>query len=578
MGGYRLGQTGPVRSASFLLLAGVLGLSACGGRGAVGDPCTANKDCSGGLGCGADPFPGGYCTVDCSAQSCPSGVCTPIAGASLCLKACTSGSDCRDGYQCWMGACTLPCAGDGDCGTGAQCLDGACTPFSGAPLGAACAVSTDCSSRVCLNGACAEGCTRDLGCPDGQTCTLNASASTLEPTCVPRRATAAPGAACASDADCDRGSCQLGLCVELCVTNPDCPSGMTCNQLVAPLASGATPGYQGCLPTTGTIAVEADSFGSLPVPQTAQSMTIYARLQPFDFNNVVGVLALSDPAGQMVYTQPTSIDAFYALPVRYQPAESSSAMLVPNSPAVAMAPGAWPFTVGSEKLAAIAHTTLYFKLAPEPIASGTVDLNFYLTDLSGSCAPLTVASAPGQLAQVVTELKQIYGQVNVNIGNVTWHGANGAMNTVQIQAQDNQPMFPDLDNVLQAATANQPTTAGLDVVLLRSITSNSTAGQILGVAGGIPGSPVLGTPHSGAVVSIAAYCSSADLLAATIAHEVGHTLGLFHNVEQDGHTDPLTDTKADGNNNLMYWLEGDTSNHHLSLEQGQVLRNDPKVH
>lgn len=424
-----------------------------------------------------------------------------------------------------------------------------------------------------------QSCTRDSGCPDGQTCTLNASASAIEPSCVARRGTGAPGAACTQDADCNRGSCQLGLCVELCVTNPDCASGMSCNQMVAPLANGATPAYQGCLPTSGTIVVPADDFSAVPVPSSAQSFSVYTRLDPFNFNEVVGVLSLSDPSGQMVYTQPASVDAFYALPVRYQPAESASTMLVPNSPQVKMAEGAWPITVGASRVTDLFHTTIYFKLAPGPITSGTVDLNFYLTDLSGSCLPLTVQTAAGQLTQVVNELKQIYGQVNVNLGDVTFHDANGAANTVRIQEQTSQPMYPDLDDVLQAATANQPTTPGMDVVLLRSISSQGAAGQILGVAGGIPGSPVLGTPHSGAVVSIAAYCGGGqDLLAATIAHEVGHTLGLFHSQEQDGHTDPLTDTHADGQDNLMYWLEGDTTNHHLSLQQGQVLRDDPKVH
>ena len=60
-----------------------------------------------------------------------------------------------------------------------------------------------------------------------------------------------------------------------------------------------------------------------------------------------------------------------------------------------------------------------------------------------------------------------------------------------------------LDDVLLAATSNQNTTVGLDVVLVRAIVNaqNQDVG-ILGIAGGIPSSPVLGTPHSGSIVRI----------------------------------------------------------------------------
>ena len=85
---------------------------------------------------------------------------------------------------------------------------------------------------------------------------------------------------------------------------------------------------------------------------------------------------------------------------------------------------------------------------------------------------------------------------------------------------------------------------------------------------------MLGTPHSGAVVSIANDCGQ-SLLGPVAAHELGHTLGLFHSVEQQGQHDPLSDTSVDGSSNLMFWEEN--SGRHLSPQQGQVLRNDPKV-
>ncbi|HZS36787.1 MAG TPA: hypothetical protein VFF06_08175, partial [Polyangia bacterium] len=142
------------------------------------------------------------------------------------------------------------------------------------------------------------------------------------------------------------------------------------------------------------------------------------------------------------------------------------------------------------------------------------------------------------------------------------------------------PQLPDLDNTLQAATSGTTNPVGFDVVLIRTITDqNGAASNILGIAGGIPASPVLGTPHSGVVVSIESMCAnrggSSALLGTTMGHELGHSVGLFHSQEQDGNTDPLTDTAVDGQTNLMYWLE--SSGQHLSVQQGQVIRDDPKV-
>jgi hypothetical protein len=83
----------------------------------VGAPCTeASQGGTGGecgsdpgrlcLGSAADPYPDGYCTLDCSAQDghlCPIGSsCMRLNGEGpYCLVACSSGTDCRStGYTC----------------------------------------------------------------------------------------------------------------------------------------------------------------------------------------------------------------------------------------------------------------------------------------------------------------------------------------------------------------------------------------------------------------------------------------------------------------------------------------------
>jgi hypothetical protein len=568
------------------LLVGLLMLAAgCSAGRPVGAACGSNADCEAPLACA--PFSGGYCTRDCSSAPCGKGAqCTPLAGAHLCTRECVTPSDCRAGYQCSGGACIPACLSDPDCPLGMQCQSGACAPYPGAPVGHACVGDGDCSTHLCLFSVCARPCASDAGCGDGQTCALNPTDATggsgptsrVVPACIARRGGAAPGAACKLDDNCDRGTCQLGMCVELCTTAADCSApGMSCATLVALVDDQSAPSFRACLPSRATLELDG-SGGQLPVPSTAQSFSFYVQAPGFDFTNVVGVLKLTDGSGTTLYDQPMNNTDYLALPVRYQPAESASTMLVPNSPTrVSLKTGLYQFSTGSSLLSDTT-TSVYLKLADAPVTTGTVGLNIYLTDLSGACQPVTLADAlAGVLDPAIAQLKNIFAQVGVTISTVKWSSTTAA-NTIRVVTDPTSTMMlPDLDNLLQQATANSGNAVGLDLVVLRSITDpNGARTGVLGIAGGIPGSPVLGTPHSGAAVSIEALCLQGQTtFGVTAAHELGHTLGLFHSIEQNGDHDPLTDTANDGQQNLMYWLE--SSGTHLSPQQGQVIRGDPKV-
>jgi hypothetical protein len=553
----------------------------CGPKGnllGVGSACTGEKDCVKGLACSKDPFPGGYCTADCSTNACADDqVCGLVQEMSACLKPCESRADCRDEYQCFNGACTIACADDPECGTGFHCVSGQCEPYDGAKLGEPCANDMACASRLCLGGKCALSCSRDQVCGTTETCSLNPTVDAIKPACIARRSAGVPGAACTLDTQCDRGNCQLGVCVELCNTTQDCHgAGMTCANMVIPLDSTA-PTFKGCLPRTGTLEVNGDE-GALPLPSNAQTFSIYSRLNNFDYTTLVGVVELTDPMSGLVYKQPSTPAEFFSLPVRYEPGTSTATMLVPNSPVVSLMPGVYNFVVSTSKTRT-KTTRVYIKLGDAPITTGKVSLNFYVTDLSGSsCKPsgqtVTAANGAALLASEINQIKSIFGQAGITITDVNFKSTTAA-NVVHRESMGMQPS--DLDDLLLAATSNQGTTVGFDVVLVRAILNaqNQDVG-ILGIAGGIPSSPVLGTPHSGSIVRIDTQC--AGFFAETAAHELGHTLGLFHNVEQSNDTDALPDTPSAGQaaqQNLMYWQEnlGMT----LTAQQAQVIRNDVKV-
>lgn len=108
-------------SVHLIALGALLGALAVGCTPKIGDKCTISTDCSatGGRLCDITE-PGGYCTVfNCEPDGCPDNAgcinfgaelslvngCTASQGnspyqRSFCLAACSSDSDCREGYSC----------------------------------------------------------------------------------------------------------------------------------------------------------------------------------------------------------------------------------------------------------------------------------------------------------------------------------------------------------------------------------------------------------------------------------------------------------------------------------------------
>lgn len=98
--------------------------------GRAGSACASDSDCGGAaMSCntslGSTPAPGGYCSVACAVSEdcgkggvCINGISIVTIASGRCLKACTSASECREGYEC------APFGGPSSGG------DGACTVVS----------------------------------------------------------------------------------------------------------------------------------------------------------------------------------------------------------------------------------------------------------------------------------------------------------------------------------------------------------------------------------------------------------------------------------------------------------------
>jgi hypothetical protein len=182
---------------------------------AVGQACAFDSDCRGHL-----------CIAGTCADHCHNGVKdvdeSDIDCGSSC-GGCPDGKQCGNNGDCATDACNLTthvcvehctdgrrdyAEGDVDCG--GKCPNACAT-------GMRCFVDTDCQNGPCLGGRCFAYCAdfrkdqneTDIDCGGG--------------TCAPCTA----GSACLVASDCASGQCTSGRCA--CVTDADCPAGVSCS-------------------------------------------------------------------------------------------------------------------------------------------------------------------------------------------------------------------------------------------------------------------------------------------------------------------------------------------------------------
>jgi hypothetical protein len=606
-----------------------------------GSPCAGAGDCVGGLGC-ADIITDGLCTAVCTDAACPGeGLCEDLFGTRLCLGPCDTADDCgRDELQCFRGACRTRCGGDADCGAGAicdagRCAEGTCTRdadcgargvctmgrCSTRPLGgegAACADASDCdASLICLppaaGGVCARTCVDSAACGDlfSRVCTPiaidtdgNTTPDTVNSVCVDfASADGTLGSACTAATDCATRACVAGECTQVCDDAGDCLLGHEC--LPGQTLPGARGTFSGCGYTPATAVGTVDIPLGTPrlsaggttadfvfaVPSDAVSVSLVARQTsgttplPVTFVNVVS------PTRTTLFSI-DDISRWVDPPVRWLPTETEQAasMLIPNSTAdrIAFRGGRHGVNVAlfqrfeGDTAAETFEVLARVKRAPGArVTRGTLDLNIFC-----ATSGLTAATAPTstRLAQALDAFEAIYATRGITLGTVRYADVSGTsfrvIDTVDGPTSELARLF--------ASSAGRTETA-INVFFVDSINGTRDGFTTLGIAGGIPGPPAThGTLHSGVVVSFpSSAIGTAAKLGETLAHELGHYLGLFHNTESArpcapgtgptasvscapfGGGDVLADTTLGDRTNLMYWAA--TGGTALSVGQGYVM-------
>ncbi len=232
---------------------------------------------------------------------------------------------------------------------------------------------------------------------------------------------------------------------------------------------------------------------------------------------------------------------------------------------------------GADSASWVHHTVQGRGGAVGTSAPGVLDLDLFFVGATGE--------AEAEVREAVAEADVILRSAGLRLGALRTHRIDGELGRRFEFLEMERGRLPELSALLRLSAG----VAGpsVPVFLVRE------AGVFLGIGGGIPGPlGVPGTDGSGIVLALDTLDDG--LLGRTLAHELGHHLGLFHLYEIDGTVrENLRDTPEctlandrDGNGfldelecaelgggNLMFW--GPRGGTELSEGQRALLRRAP---
>ncbi|MBK8256968.1 MAG: hypothetical protein IPK82_30375 [Polyangiaceae bacterium] len=257
---------------------------------------------------------------------------------------------------------------------------------------------------------------------------------------------------------------------------------------------------------------------SFPVPDKTLGLTV--QVEGVAADSVVGVYRLRPPVGSSVIINfamtGKSTQVFGGLGVIG--AANPQSDTVDAWPVKA---GAWKVTTGSDGNAGDqAHVRVWVRRTEDgQFHGGVVDVNLWVVP--------GVASS-NYMSQV---LDAFFPYAGLDIGTFTNLSADAAFGTIG--------SVDEYYSMLKA-TGGMQNEPAINLFVVDDF-ADAAYGGAIGVAGGVPGSPMRhGTRQSGL-----AYEPSGDpnYDATVLMHEIGHVAGLFHTTEfQITETDPLSDT------------------------------------
>lgn len=267
------------------------------------------------------------------------------------------------------------------------------------------------------------------------------------------------------------------------------------------------------------------------------------------------------------------------------------AVLYPNTPSLTVEPGTYEasFLVLQQGsyVPATVSPTLFVKHAESPPTIGAFDLDIWIVENQYGF-DAAAAEADSLLATAIGSLRNVYDNAGIAIEEIAFRDVVGAPHLAVVD---------DIDELAELFSIPDGDRNGRAAIFLVEQIDLTSQGVILGIAPGIPGTPFVSPgPHSGVAVSLLALDAGPGQLGETMAHELGHFLGLEHTTESNGvDHDPIGDTPEcpsgqsgyaspqacanyDGYN-FMFWTNfgGPTSQSEVSPGQRQVMNSNPSV-
>ncbi len=367
--------------------------------------------------------------------------------------------------------------------------------------------------------------------------------------------------------------CCLSLFLISCANN-DSSSGSSSSSETTSTSDNSTSSYS---VSEITQTNEGDGYlsGSFEVPSNGISFMLGTFM---DNNSAVGFYSLTDPDGTNILS---SSSALYNFSSGRTGGYGFAGVLVPHTTNFSAKAGTWTF-----KNYANDRVKLSLRTGSTP-STATIIVQPYITGTTWST---------NDIASALSVMSTIYSNNGITLS---------VKDTITISESQYATVSSSFIDSTTSALVSQGSDETVNLFFVEDQPSSETA--ILGVSAGIPGTMSIASSWNGVINYLSAHATGSTLnsqvLGETVAHEMGHWLGLFHTTESAGASfDPLSDTaqcpiSLDGDSdgkvyaeecdgygadNLMFWTTWSTSSQaagktqeNLSTEQQYILKYSP---
>ena len=496
------------------------GVTGAAPQGSTGSSCSSNLQCNGDNATCLTNLFGGYCSqLDCngSAECLGGNPCLSTdpddpESPTACFLACDSNEDCRFQYGCQNYDGVSVCLeGEGDVTRNPD----------GADDGEPCNSQINCKGGTCIREAPSEDET-EASFPGGYCTTRD----------------------CETDGDCNGGLCvaraRQTTCLAGCESTADCRTGYAC--VDSPAGTVCDTVHEPVAPDPAASAFEVECGSAktfnFTVPEGSQGFFV----APFTRDGQkIEPRTLTGPGTNLDIRNDYSFMA-----INPEILGSLAPILFPGSDMPefrdVFGAGDWSLTVATNS------NDVCFHMIPQPSLGSQLDINFYLVGVPGLTA--AQAASDRDIGQVMQIVRTIYAKMNITASVANYVDASDSVTSSYSIVRDFNDIF-DLVATSQIPGPSRQEQLSVNVFLINDFNISEAPG-LLGVSSGIPGMAGLhGNSGAGLVFSTASLGEDNQQLGQTMAHEIGHFVGLRHTTEHGfGTHDPISDTPTCVNPNL----------------------------